>query len=80
MRWILLFLGGVALVMLPFVDAPMANSWLFRVSTLVILTISWNMMANAGLVSLGHAAFWGVGSYIGILTVNWGGVPFFVAL
>ncbi len=80
MRWILLFAVGALLLMLPFADAPMANSWLFRVSTLVILTISWNMMANAGLVSLGHAAFWGIGSYVGILTANWTGMPFFVAL
>jgi len=80
MRWVLLFVVAAVLLTLPFTDHAMANSWLFRVSTLVMLTISWNLMANAGLVSLGHAAFWGTGSYIGILTINWLGVPFFIAL
>lgn len=63
-------LAAVLLVMSTFWDAPQINNWLFRVSTLIMLATSWNLMANAGLVSLGHSAFWGVGSYTAILAAN----------
>src|SRR3546814_13392197 len=54
-------------------DVPQVNNWLFRISMLIILATSWNLMANAGLVSLGHSAFWGVGSYAAVLVANtWG--------
>lgn len=43
---------------------------LFRVLLLLVLTISWNLMANAGLISLGHSAFWGVGSYAPVILMN----------
>jgi branched-chain amino acid transport system permease protein len=79
-RWILIGALGALLLGMPFVDAPVANSWLFRLTTLVMLTISWNLMANAGLISLGHSAFWGVGSYIGMLTINTAAVNFLVVL
>ncbi len=51
------------------------NDWLFRISTLVMLATSWNLMANAGLISLGHSAFWGVGSYAAIMCANRLGLP-----
>ncbi|MEP9348660.1 branched-chain amino acid ABC transporter permease [Xanthobacter sp. KR7-225] len=66
-------LGLVAAALLvasSFWDEPQINNWLFRISTLVILATSWNLMANAGLVSLGHSAFWGVGSYTAVLAAN----------
>ena len=69
-------LVGVLLLASTFWDAPQINNWLFRISTLIILSTSWNLMANAGLVSLGHSAFWGVGSYTAILAANsMGGSP-----
>lgn len=52
------------------------NDWLFRVTTLTMLAVSWNLMANAGLVSLGHSAFWGVGSYATVLSMNVFNIPF----
>lgn len=61
---------GTLLVASTFWDAPQVNNWLFRISTLIMLATSWNLMANAGLVSLGHSAFWGVGSYTAILSAN----------
>lgn len=65
---------ALCLVASTFWDAPQINNWLFRVSTLIMLATSWNLMANAGLVSLGHSAFWGVGSYAAILAANaWSG-------
>ncbi|MBX9911079.1 MAG: branched-chain amino acid ABC transporter permease [Beijerinckiaceae bacterium] len=67
-------LSALGLVASTFWDAPQINNWLFRVSTLIMLATSWNLMANAGLVSLGHSAFWGVGSYAAILSANaWSG-------
>ena len=44
--------------------SPTENTLLLRIMTLAILAVSWNIMANAGLISLGHSAFWGLGSYI----------------
>ncbi len=41
----------------------------------MILAISWNLAANAGLISLGHSAFWGLGSYTAILAANKLGLP-----
>lgn len=67
-------LSAAGLVASTFWDAPQINNWLFRVSTLIMLATSWNLMANAGLVSLGHSAFWGVGSYAAIMAANaWSG-------
>lgn len=63
-------LSALALVASTFWNAPQLNDWLFRISTLIILATSWNLMANAGLVSLGHSAFWGVGSYTAVLAAN----------
>lgn len=70
-------LAALLLVASSFWDAPQINNWLFRISTLIMLATSWNLMANAGLVSLGHSAFWGVGSYTAILAANaWSGSVF----
>lgn len=58
-----------ALALVP-LDLPMVNDWLFRIATLVMLAVSWNMMASAGMISLGHSAFWGLGGYCCILAAN----------
>ncbi|MEP9380475.1 branched-chain amino acid ABC transporter permease [Aquabacter sp. CN5-332] len=63
-------LSAALLIASTFWDAPQINNWLFRISMLIMLATSWNLMANAGLVSLGHSAFWGVGSYTAILAAN----------
>ena len=59
-----------------FFGTAVQNDWLFRATTLTMLAVSWNLMANAGLVSLGHSAFWGVGSYATVLSMNKLGLPF----
>ncbi len=71
--------GGVGLGVV-FFGSALHNDWLFRVTTLVMLAASWNLMANAGLISLGHSAFWGVGSYATVLSANAFGLPFGAAL
>jgi len=57
------------LALIPF-DLPLLNDWLFRIATLVMLAVSWNMMASAGMISLGHSAFWGLGGYCCLLVAN----------
>lgn len=57
-------------------DVPVIDDWLFRISTLILLTVSWNMMATAGMISLGQSAFWGLGSYVALFAVGPGLVSF----
>lgn len=71
---------GAALIASPALDMPQVNDWIFRISTLVMLATSWNLMASAGLISLGHSAFWGVGSYAALLSANAAGLPIYVSL
>lgn len=54
---------------------PLLNDRAFRVATTIMLATSWNMMVSAGLISLGHAAFWGVGSYACLLGASRLGLP-----
>lgn len=61
---------AVFLIPLPFYATPVITDWCLRISSLMILSISWNLAANAGLVSLGHSAFWGLGTYAAILSAN----------
>jgi len=63
---------ALAFVGLTLISYPSINDLAFRVAMLIIVATSWNIMANAGLVSLGHSAFWGVGAYVGLLTANTG--------
>jgi branched-chain amino acid transport system permease protein len=65
----------IAVLSLPFVASSQTNDWMFRVAMLCIIAVSWNLMANAGLISLGHSAFWGVGAYAGVLSANSLGLP-----
>jgi branched-chain amino acid transport system permease protein len=82
MRRILLwFAAAVAVIVvlrLPFVATPQINDWMFRIAMLTIIAVSWNLMANAGLISLGHSAFWGVGAYAGALSASALGLPMLV--
>jgi branched-chain amino acid transport system permease protein len=49
-------------------------------STLVLIAVSWNMMANAGLISLGHSGFWGLGAYTAALLANAIHLPFWLSI
>ena len=70
----------VGLLIQPYVTNPVIQSWCFRLACLVVLTVSWNLMANAGLISLGHAALWACGGYAGSILLSRAGWPFFIAL
>ena len=65
---------------LPFFSTAVVNDWIVSAASLMILAYSWNMAANAGLISLGHSAFWGLGSYSAILAANKLGLPMAVSL
>ena len=65
---------------LPFAATAVVNDWIITAASMVILAVSWNLAASAGLISLGHSAFWGVGSYAAVLTANKLGLPLVVAL
>lgn len=65
---------------LPFLASAVVNDWIVSAASLIILAISWNLAANAGLISLGHSAFWGLGSYTAILAANKLGLPMVVSL
>lgn len=62
-------------IALPFVATPVVNDWVIGAAKLIVIAVSWNLAANAGLISLGHSAFWGVGSYAAVLTANKFGMP-----
>jgi len=75
---------GIALaafaLAVPFMKAPILADAGFRAAALVMIAVSWNMMAGAGLVSLGHSAFWGLGSYVAVLCANDLHAPFLLSL
>lgn len=71
---------SIACLGLPFVASAVVNDWIVSAASLMILAISWNLAANAGLISLGHSAFWGLGSYTAILAANKLGLPMAVSL
>lgn len=79
-RYILYALLSIALILLPLVAPPIVNNMILRIGSLAMLAISWNLAANAGLISLGHSAFWGLGSYAALLFANRLGWPFFASL
>ena len=68
--------AAVAAVALPLAGSPLAVNLMLRAGSIVMLAISWNLAANAGLISLGHSTFWGLGSYAALLMGNRLGWPF----
>jgi branched-chain amino acid transport system permease protein len=71
---VLTTVAGIALaaaaIFVPLYGSPIAIDIAFQICALAILAVSWNLMAGAGLISLGHSAFWGLGSYTAILAAN----------
>jgi branched-chain amino acid transport system permease protein len=79
-RLIIYGLLAVAAILLPLIATPIVDNWTLRIGSLIILGISWNLAANAGLISLGHSAFWGLGSYAALLAADRLGFSFFASL
>lgn len=79
----LLIAGGVVLAAaLPYVFTGLAARNLLVLTAInVILVVSLDLLIGlTGLLSLGHAAFWGVGAYASALTAMRLGFPFPLAL
>jgi branched-chain amino acid transport system permease protein len=71
---------AVVLISATFFVAPNLNDWIFRCAMVIMLAISWDMMASAGLLSLGHSAFWGFGGYASVLSARAFGLPIVASL
>jgi branched-chain amino acid transport system permease protein len=78
LRWIMLAVGLVATLALPwFVYPPVAMD----IAAWALFAISVDLLLGyTGLLSFGHAAFWGSSSYVtGLIAIHWG-VPFPLAI
>ena len=63
--------------MLSFVLSLYWQKVLLSVSVIALLAISWDLLAQSGMVSLGQALFFGMGAYLaGIMNHYWGWSPF----
>ncbi len=67
-------------LLVPVLGSPTYIDFAFRCCSLITLAVSWNLMASAGLISLGHSAFFGLGAYVAILSGNLLGAPFWLSL
>jgi branched-chain amino acid transport system permease protein len=82
--WTLALLAGV-LVVMPFVLSLIGRSYLYQVANIMmifaLLAASMHLVTGvAGLLQLGHAAFYGVGAYTAALLAANLGLPFLVTL
>jgi branched-chain amino acid transport system permease protein len=68
-RIALMLAAFVVIGLLPLAGNPYLLDLGIRAGAAIVLAVSWNICASAGLISLGHAAFWGVGAYAGALTM-----------
>ena len=80
-----LLVALAVLVLLPALLQAMGSGYLFRVSItamiFVILAASLNFITGvAGLLSLGHAAFYGIGAYTAALLATQHGLPFLLTI
>lgn len=77
---IILAVGLLIAFVLPHFLPPGLSDWVIRLTTLILVAVSWNMMANAGLISLGHSGFWGLGAYSAALLANAFHIPFWLSI
>lgn len=68
----------VVLGLLPFLLGPYSLHMMILVMIYVVIATSWNILVWTHQISLGHAAFFGIGAYTGALVYNaWGFPPYF---
>src|SRR3972149_5322057 len=69
------FLVVLALSLLPLYTSDYIVSLLLNILMWAALTESWVILSGyVGYISLGHAAFFGIGAYI--MAIYWGALPF----
>lgn len=67
----------VVFLLLPLVLGPYWQKVLLSLAVFALLAISWDILAQAGMISLGQALFFGMGAYLaGIMNHYWGWHPF----
>ncbi|MEE8480751.1 MAG: branched-chain amino acid ABC transporter permease [Desulfobacterales bacterium] len=67
----------IGLVVLSFTLSIYWQKVLLSVSVFALLAISWDILAQSGMISLGQALFFGMGAYLsGIMNYYWGWPPF----
>lgn len=78
LRWVMLLVGLVAALALPWVIYPPVA---MDIAAWALFAISVDLLLGyTGLLSFGHAAFWGSSSYVtGLIAIHWG-VPFPLAI
>src|SRR3990167_6634573 len=80
-RWGALALVGAVLGALPQVASSYVLFLVYLISINISLAQSWNLIGGyTGLVSLGHAAFFGIGAYTTALLIRGMGTPFLLAV
>jgi len=79
----MLYLSGprllpfIGLAILPLVLGLYWQKVLLSVAIIALLAMSWDMLAQSGMVSLGQSLFFGTGAYIaGMMNHHWGLPPF----
>ena len=66
----------IVCLVLPLVLDPYWQKVLLSVAVVALLAISWDILAQTGMVSLGQALFFGVGAYCsGVMNHYWGLTP-----
>ena len=66
----------IACLVLPLMLDPYWQKVLLSVAVVALLAISWDILAQTGMVSLGQALFFGVGAYCsGVMNHYWGLTP-----
>jgi len=69
-------LPASAFLLLPFFLGPYWQKVMISVAVFALLAISWDMLAQTGIISLGQALFFGMGAYVsGILNIYFGMPP-----
>jgi len=67
----------VGILVLPLVLSIYWQKVILSVAVFALLAISWDILAQSGMISLGQALFFGTGSYCaGVLNHYWGWSPF----
>ncbi len=78
--WLIGGLIGLGLLIFPFVADPYPVSLAYTLFIYIALAQSWNLVGGyTGLVSLGQAAFFGLGAYTAAILLTQSGLPFFLA-
>ncbi len=78
--WLVAIVIGLGLLLFPLVADPYSIDLAYTLFIYVALAQSWNLLGGyTGLVSLGQAAFFGLGAYTTAILLTQTGLPFFLA-